>query len=901
MSDIFKEKLQAFFHDPPDKPFILMTGEDHEERADELADKYRVTRMKVSAPDHIASAMERSFLPAGASRNKGLQVRYLEDPCIKHPLSGKELTEAQMLKGLPKDTFKSAVNAAMAEAWEHSVDDDKKRFLYLWRNLLPLIQKLSQDQDAVATQLWPYAPADTRIPDHSIFEHLRIASACAGSTYENKMMLNNCSLFLFTIGPVQSFIAQARKTQDLYWGSYILSYLCWKAIERVADEYGPDSIIFPDINGQPLADHWLKKAHEIDAVDTKAGLLELPTMPNRFMALLPIKDSDKLAAFGNDLENTVKSVFRGIAEVTAATMPGIRHESFWRQIDQFIQIYWAAVPWPNDDAGKKAWEIMLTECRSYFDDGQYGEMRTILEFAAAKGEYQPNVGNMYGMMHSLAEKALASRKNSREFGQYSETGRKCSLCGERNVMVYRRNERECPMELSEISRNKLYHGDAVIIGYEDIKNVPIKYLQPGEGLCAVCFTKRTTEKYFGKEYGDEYFKREFPSTTAIAVSNIWDEGTGVAYLDSLKRRISYDFDDENLFKSPTDLNEKDLALVRSFQEHAQISKYRISKYYAVLMLDGDRMGEWLAGHRGPLYQVIYHPEVWKNLPDEFKQQLEGQRRHMTPAIHSAISQSLKTYALEFVRYIVEKKHHGKLVYAGGDDVMAMVSIDQLLDTMLELRGAFSGHIDESYKVDFTKDVSGFVNAGGKLIMTMGPTASASMGVCIAYYKTPLKTVLDTAWRMVKMAKDKGGRNAFAITVLRHSGQGSETVYQWHIDGQDGDGTVGCLKRLVEAIKVDPITKTSMFSDKFIYTMRQEFSGLLNDIQDAPMVSTELNRLVERQCQLPSKTKEEKEKKKRCIQELSGMLYQQVYLNGGELKNFFSFMDVAAFLARGEMK
>jgi hypothetical protein len=41
------------------------------------------------------------------------------------------------------------------------------------------------------------------------------------------------------------------------------------------------------------------------------------------------------------------------------------------------------VPWPNDDGGKKAWEILLSECRPYFDAGQYGGMRTILEFAAA--------------------------------------------------------------------------------------------------------------------------------------------------------------------------------------------------------------------------------------------------------------------------------------------------------------------------------------------------------------------------------------------------------------------------------------------------------------------------------------------------------------------------------------
>lgn len=38
-------------------------------------------------------------------------------------------------------------------------------------------------------------------------------------------MSGSSYLFLFTIGPVQSFIAQARKTRDLYAGSKILGGL----------------------------------------------------------------------------------------------------------------------------------------------------------------------------------------------------------------------------------------------------------------------------------------------------------------------------------------------------------------------------------------------------------------------------------------------------------------------------------------------------------------------------------------------------------------------------------------------------------------------------------------------------------------------------------------------------
>ena len=50
-------------------------------------------------------------------------------------------------------------------------------------------------------------------------------------------------LFLFNIGPVQSFISQARKTQDLYAGSRILGELIFAASE-VAEKNDAE-FIFP--------------------------------------------------------------------------------------------------------------------------------------------------------------------------------------------------------------------------------------------------------------------------------------------------------------------------------------------------------------------------------------------------------------------------------------------------------------------------------------------------------------------------------------------------------------------------------------------------------------------------------------------------------------------------------
>ena len=89
--------------------------------------------------------------------------------------------------------------------------------------------------------------ADTRIPDHTLWQHNGLVSALANCE-------RGVSFMLFQIGPVQDFIRQARKTQDLWAGSFLLSYLIAQAMLAVAREIGPDAIVYPQLRGVPLAD-----------------------------------------------------------------------------------------------------------------------------------------------------------------------------------------------------------------------------------------------------------------------------------------------------------------------------------------------------------------------------------------------------------------------------------------------------------------------------------------------------------------------------------------------------------------------------------------------------------------------------------------------------------------------
>ncbi|EDN72694.1 conserved hypothetical protein [Beggiatoa sp. SS] len=82
--------------------------------------------------------------------------------------------------------------------------------------------------------------------------------------------------FHFTLGPVQGFVAQARRTRDFWAGSFILSWLSAVAMSAVRAQEG--KILFPKPDENFLA--WLG-----DKTAQKSG--DAPhqgNIPNRFKA-----------------------------------------------------------------------------------------------------------------------------------------------------------------------------------------------------------------------------------------------------------------------------------------------------------------------------------------------------------------------------------------------------------------------------------------------------------------------------------------------------------------------------------------------------------------------------------------------------------------------------------------
>lgn len=183
------------------------------------------------------------------------------------------------------------------------------------------------------------------------------------------------------------------------------------------------------------------------------------------------------------------------------------------------------------------------------------------------------------------------------------------------------------------------------------------------------------------------------------------------------------------------------------------------RYVAAIAFDGDSIGKWISGEL---------------LPDG-----GDLKTH-----HGKFSAVLSRFALEHVRSIMAEQVDGtnsagepikvpvgQLIYAGGDDVVALVPADKAIDVARRLRDAFRAA---------TMNIAGIgVDAEGN----PGPvTPDASVGIAIAHIHAPLQDLIRAAQTAEKRAKNLVRRPAFSVTLLKRSGEITEWGSRWKSGG-----------------------------------------------------------------------------------------------------------------------
>ncbi len=547
--------------------------------------------------------------------------------------------------------------------------------------------------------------------------------------------------FHFSIGPVQEFVNQARRTSDFWAGSFLLSWLAGVAMCAVQRQGGVLEFPLPPKNYLDWIEGKLTPAN--GEVMARIG-----AVPNRFSATVPAKvGTNEAANFdGQHITDCVREAWIALANHTL-------------QADGLNLT----------PEGRLIWQRQIAAT-----SGGLWDMHWVLLEAD-----QPSTGfatdfTTHGNAH---HRLLDARKHWRNHYPDKEPGRKCSLMHgwqelsgaaydaveaywqtEREAYQQRNqregklldkmldiNEREHLCALAYVKRRFVQHFanfkltssalGQTLRGWNLPPNVPsTQYLAAAPWLSRVLADKHTQPEQIrnfedaahasGVNDGEARTNLRCVREAALAYARnaqslpILHTLDGVAFFeDEIRRQTASESDPK---PAPDALrNTKPLlkALKCLQQQHGSAAKY-----YALLLMDGDRIGDIL---------------------DQYPQEL---------------AQALQAFT-DGVADIVQH-HSGFLVYAGGDDVLALLPMDQALACALALR--------QWYLACFAPYPA-----------ILHPSLSAAIE--FAHFKTPLTQITNDAHALLDdIAKQAHGRDSLAVRVWKGSGIHLTWCQPWQI-------------------------------------------------------------------------------------------------------------------------
>lgn len=551
-------------------------------------------------------------------------------------------------------------------------------------------------------------------------------------------------LLAIALGPVQDFIVSARRNRDLWFGSWLLSEISKVAAHEIHRKGG--TLIFPSPL-DPAKD--LQPYSEFSVVNKILAEVETENLSDFcdqiYQAMRTRLRIVKDAAF-KEVITDKSGKLRTATNKDNQTVAAIHQDNANKQIEDLVEFYWAAQP---------------------FDDA-----------------------SMYAEVRKITESLLAARKATRNFNPVTWGGNvpKSALDGLRESVVDE-------AVFYEISKGRLTERDARIrFG-----------IRGSERLCGVGLLKRHgNRKSTTRGESDSFFSTSH--VAALPLLNRLKDGSQVAvenYLRDLTNALGIEtigvkkalghvpanatlsphkyfcnpqgtllYDGHLLFEERLrefclkhDTNGSGKIDQDKFREAKDaLSRFLGNKdifgspqptplpYYAILHADGDRMGAAIETHAQDTTTGSLAPENSPNDDPPLPQ--SGIEKHRL------LSFKLSEFAA-LVRKNVEVNHGGSCVYAGGDDVLALVPLHTALACARDLADEF-----KSALVIFPDK--------GK------NTPTLSVGIAIGHHLDPLQDTLELARQAEKIAKREiKGKNALAVTVSKRSGSDRTVKGSWN--------------------------------------------------------------------------------------------------------------------------
>lgn len=793
MNNIWKNKLAAYLHDPPSKCLDIGLHEVHaqtlyrqagfsEEEAKRMGEQYaKPSDWTASAADRLPFPRRQISCAFDGVRNAfthPLGAKEKTDPAPRIPFSGPFITE-----DAAKEVDQEIQPTIRPEHLTGLSDDEvwKRQFFAHWR----LWRRNAVEKDHRFNLL----PAETRLPDHSVWNHMQVVSAldtCSDGTGPKAKLTP--AFLKFQLGPVQDFIAAGRSTRDLWSGSYLLSWLMAAGMKALSSQIGPDSVLFPNLYEQPLFDlHWKRDLWDKIKLGDKTGWQSLeydqndsrlltPNLPNVFLAVVPQERATELAkgveeAIQDEWQRIAKDVW-SYCEEASLTSEDLKAR-FDKQVEKFLTISWLTTPWPQSP------EDALNLSENFTDDMPIGEARKRVQAIIDMAEKQMPEAHRDSRYYVGQDKGPKQVLNN--------VGLAWSV-----ILAFNSWQLDAVRQTCDFQAQNSGGWDIDTTNNKDSLTGKEEAVAGGRVWFETCQKKL-------KGSWKSRFKKEHWLGAPTLIKRLWD----IAYLEK-----------------EWDLPIQTMPNTRGLAEHDPFAKDenndddqsaavdeivgepKRGKYFAVLAFDGDQIGKWISGEKTPTFgsQLANYKDGSGNPGFGSKPYFEAphfegfldSQRPVSPSYHLQFSEALGNFALRCTRTIVEA-YLGRLIYAGGDDVVALLPADTALGCAKALRTAFQGadcHGPKE-KLIFSSPAPGYLQSdqykdqlGNPIpFIVPGPAADASVGIAIAHFKAPLQDIVRQAQAAEKRAKrslENGGhdRAAVAITLMKHSGEIQHWGTKW---------------------------------------------------------------------------------------------------------------------------
>ena len=520
--------------------------------------------------------------------------------------------------------------------------------------------------------------------------------------------------FHFTLGPVQGFVSQARRSRDYWAGSFLLSWLAGVAISSVRAQQGNISFPIPD-------DDFIHAIENgVNGVGPKQG-----GIPNRF------KTGDLAALVNEDFNpnivcDDIKDAWQALCNIVwdCDLEPFFEKEKFdkeasfviWqRQVSNFWEMNWVLTEDSNVTNlldRRKNWRTQLPK-------EEPGTKCMMMEgYQELSGSMTPNKSHSQNFWQAL-QKHLSSGQVDLNSGEQL-----CAL-----AFIKRRFSRHF-WKLSEETQNKIRINGWSFGAKQEGENSPV-HVPSLPYLAAVPWLANIIEKTKDNldieqafdsfcqasqnAFGQPSKSVHFNCLTQLADNQECLNLDGISYFPNISTS------DQNYKQASIEQKQLIEKSAKQFEKLRKVSNIQPpSPFYALLIMDGDSLGAQMGD------------------PDK----------------QAGISEALNTFTNKVPNIV--SLHNGFLNYAGGDDVLAMLPMEYAIKCASALKTAY----DECFK-----DKKAFSTLSGAIQFAHIKTPL-------------MKIIKASHNLLDDVAKAQSGRNSLAIRINKPGGIHAEWVMPW---------------------------------------------------------------------------------------------------------------------------